>query len=347
MNTLLDWAWFPQRSRAGWNWLLTGCGDEPGWILEDDQGICGFAGNFRQRFHVGRETLQAATGHSLVVLPRARGGSRRILEAYRDQAGGMSTFHLNANALSAPIYRKFGYAPFPPGASDAKLVWHARRSDLVIEKLAWKLTPDSSKRSREWFARRRYDVASPPLRWTPEIRVLDGADALRGMDRLFHAAVDEGQVLAARDAAALAWRLSDPDATVAPLLLGWFDGEDLKAWAMAQVSKTCQLDAPTLEIIDLLALTEVRARALPALVRALKRICGPMGCARLRLNLVTEDVLPLLAQTDGAVVRRRHTHGHARLRDSETEAFRNWRPNAVRRRPGLYPAPCAGPRLIS
>ncbi len=326
MNALLDWAWFPKRSRAGWTWLLAGSGDEPGWILEDDQGVCGFAGNYRQRLHVGRETLHAATGHSLVVLPRARGGSRKILEAYRDQAGGMSTFHLNANALSAPIYRKFGYAPFPPGASDAKLVWHTRRSDLVLEKLAWKLTPDGSKRNREWFAGRRYRTPPSLLRRTPEIRILEGVAALPLLDRLFHAAVDEGQVLAARDAAALTWRLSDPDATLAPLLLGWFDGEDLKAWAMAQVSKTCQLDAPTLEIIDLLSLTEARPRALPALVQALHRICGPMGCARLRLNVVAEDVLPLLAQTEGAVVRRRHSHGHARLQDAAAQALRTWSP---------------------
>lgn len=326
VNALLKWAWFPERSEAGWRWLLHGSGADPGWILEDDQGVCGVVGNFLQRFHVGGETLAAATGHSLVVLPRARGGSRPLIDAYSTQGGGRSTFHLNANALSAPLYRKFGYAPFPAPTADVKLVWHARRGDLVVERLAWKLTPDSAKRGREWFAHRRYCEPTEPLAGAPQVRGLRPPQCLPAMDALFRAAVAEGQILAARDADTLAWRFSDPDASLPPLALGWFDGEDLAAWVIAQVGKTCELDAPSLEIIDLVALDSARAHALPALVGALRRACGPIGCARLRLNLVAEDLLPLLAETEGAIVRRRHPHGHAKLIAADAEALAGWRP---------------------
>lgn len=309
LNELHRWAWFPERSKSGWEWVHRFGQGHPGWVLEDDEGVCGYLGNIRQDYALLDAGLIGATGYSLIVLPRAKGGSRSLLDAFRNQPGVFATSIFNSNARAAPIYSREGFAAFPRDWANAKIVWPLAPMTILSERVVRSLYRNS-RPSRELFSIVR---GRPPGRAAAGLSVLDpwaDAEAIN----LFHEALRHaGSLIADRSTRALQDRFSDPDRTARPMLYGWSEGDGLSAMALGQLGKMSECEAPILDIIDLVWLEPHGAAAAAALLVHLKTEGRRAGASRMRLSLLNHATAEMALRVPGAVVRRRHVHGHASL----------------------------------
>lgn len=327
--SLLDWAWFAPRSAAGWTWLSQAprgpaSGRHPlGYAAEDADGRIGaMYGLFAQDYVCDGEAVTGATGHTFIVHPRMQGAGARLLRHYARTPDVFGVFHFNANARSAPLYPRFGFEPSPTEAADLRLVWAIDPLTILAERAA-RYGIGSQRPEQERFNRERV--------FTPDL-ILDGpmeqvsADQIDArFDRFWAALAAEGGLLARRDAASLRWRLSDPDRTLDPFLVAWMEGGEIAGYALAQIGKMSQIEAPNLEIIDVVALSHCADRAVRSLVWALVSNAQRLGVARVRLSVVTPDLERRLDGLPGLRRVRRHAHGHARLSRAGRGMASNWR----------------------
>ncbi len=320
VNALHRAVGWPERSFAGWRWLednpaRLALGAPAGWVVaDDDDRPVALLGNFVQRFQLGERTLFGATGFSIIVPPDQKGASRSLIRAFLAQPGLFARYTLNANARSAPLYGLFGLTPFPPRTHALKLSWPVDRAVLaqarLLRRLFGRLSAERAARLGERLMNRRL-FAARPLRLpddVEEVRDLSDASdyavfwtALRGEDRL----------LADRSPALLRWRMADPDQTLAPRLLACRRDGRIVATALALVAKTNLIDAPALDIIDLVAMRG-HEDALPRLARTLIANARGLGAAKVRLQVATPELLDAL--DDVAATARREGgwgHGHA------------------------------------
>ena len=321
LNDLHRWAWFPERSEAGWAWMHRLGQGYPGWVLEDAEGVCGYLGNIRQDYALLDARLVGATGYSLIVLPRAAGGSRRLLETFRAQPGVFATTILNSNARAAPIYAREGFAAFPADWADAKIVWPLAPVTILSERIARSFyrhrRPD-----RELFQGRR---GVPPAPGTARLSALDPWVDAAAINRFCAELRNGGPLVADRSARALQDRVSDPDRAEPPMLYGWREGDRLLAIALGLLGKMSECEAPILDIIDLAWLEPDGAAAATALLLQLKTEGRRAGASRMRLSLVNSATAAVADAVPGGMVRRRHIHGHAVLvADPALEPL--WRP---------------------
>ena len=320
INALHRFVGWPERSEAGWAWLAGNPArletDAPaGWLLEAADGEpCGFTGNFVQRFHHGDRIHHGVTGFSIIVTPRARGSSRKLLTAFNAQPGMFAAYTFNANPTSAPLYKRHGMVAWPPGTHDLKLSWR-------VDALA-------CAKGRVW---REIDRRAPRLTQARHERMLNGRlhepeslDLPAGVALLtdlqdrsrfadfWEALKGEGRLIADRSPAALRWRLADPDLTLRPLLLAYNRGKAIGGYAMAMMSKGNPIEPPMLEIIDLVALQDA-PEAIPALMQALLQNARSLGAAKLRIQTVSPEMLRRLGSlVDNA--RREGGWGHCHVK---------------------------------
>ena len=136
----------------------------------------------------------------------------------------------------------------------------------------------------------------------------------------------QGRLVADRSPATLRWRMADPELTVAPLLLGCEQDGCLVGYAQAVLSKGSPIEAPALEVIDLIALDRA-PHAASALIKAMLRLAPRLGVARVRLQVVNGALLDALGPLARSARREGgwgHCHAHF---DPELEdARRQWRP---------------------
>ena len=309
LNDLHRWAWFPERSQAGWDWMHGLGQGYPGWVLEDDEGVCGYLGNIRQDYALLDARLVGATGYSLIVLPRARGGSRFLLEAFRGQPGVFATSIFNSNARAAPIYAREGFTAFPAGWGDAKIVWPLAPMTILSERIARSLYRNR-RPSRELFHGAR-DLAPAPR--VARLSALDPWTDAAAINQFSAELRSGGPLIVDRSARALQDRFSDPDRSESPLLYGWREGDRLSAMALGQLGKMSECEAPILDIIDLAWLEPDGAAAATALLVQLKTHGRRAGASRMRLSLVNDATAAVARNVPGGMVRRRHIHGHAVL----------------------------------
>jgi len=333
IGALCDWAWWPVRSEAGLAWLMSrpGGGTIPGpagWVVERDGEIVASVGNHIQAFSQGDQTFQGATGHSLLVRPDARGLSRNLIKKFVSQTEMFALYTLNANALSAPLYGLFGMKPWEGDAGHRKYVWRVDPVGLMTERLLWKLGEmagfERLKAGGERFADDSHWNASPQ-RLASGVAEVPTSQLDERFDRLWARLKSEDRLLAVRDRAALAWRLADPDLTRKPVLLGFEADGELAGYLLAFFSKQTQVDQPALEIIDVIAVRDLQARAVPALITSLVRSARDMGVARVRMSVVNPALEPLVAATPGAHRLDAHPHIHIRYDQSFAEtAPQSW-----------------------
>jgi hypothetical protein len=319
INALHRWAWFPERSEAGWRWMFALAGRAPGWVLEDDQGLCGFLGNVVQSYCWTDGPTQAATGYSLIVLPRARGGSHALLEAFRGQSGVFATSIFNGNGRSAQVYPREGFSGFPPGWADAKVVWPLRPFTIAAERVAWRVL-GGKRPEAELFRSRQATINLSD----PRIVLLDPWRDAAVLDNYWSALAATGRLLATRSSEALQSRFSDPDQTREPILLGYLEGSELIAASMAQMGKMSELEAPILDVIDLTWLRVSSLSAPFALLAQMKEIALDLRASRLRLPLVNAESAALATHVEGALFRRRHLHAHVLFQQPALASA--WRP---------------------
>jgi len=307
LNELHRWAWFPERSEAGWKWVHGFGQGYPGWVLEDDDGVCGYLGNIRHDYSLRDACFMGATGYSLIVLPRAKGGARRLLDAFRNQPGVFATSILNSNARAAPIYSREGFTAFPQNWADAKIVWPLAPMTMLSERLVRSLYRNR-RPARELFSSPR---CSPVVPSAAGLSALDPwADA--AVINLFYAELRHaGSLIADRSAQALQDRFSDPDRAEPPMLFGWSEGDRLSAVALGQLGKMSECEAPILDIIDIVWLEPHGAAAATALLFQLRTEGRRVGASRMRLSLVNQATAEIALRVPSAVIRHRHIHGHA------------------------------------
>lgn len=334
VSALLDWAWFPQRSEAGWRWLDSAPRTAQarmaplGYGVEDGDGrIAGVFGLFAMDYASAEGPFVGATGHSLIVHPRLRGASRPLIDAVLDQPTMFAVTVLNANAAAAPIYARHGMTPWPEARSDLSLVWVTDPLALIAEHALRPLKARAGHDHRptlERFLRPRLfqtELVCPD----PHVVQLFTEDLDGRIDAFWAALSQEGRLTARRDSAAWRWRFEDPDRTRDPILLAWMDGAAIAGLAHAQISKITAVDAPTLEVIDLVALAGCADRAIPALMSVLLRNASRLGAARVRLAVVSPELDQRLSDIGGALRRRGHIHGHVLRKQGSERLAQDWR----------------------
>lgn len=332
VNALCDWAWWPQRSAAGWAWLSEGPpgAREPGdigpagWVCELDGQVSAFLGNFVQRFHYGTRVLRGATGHTFLAHPRAKGAGRMVLRALAEQPGRFGVYLFNANALSAGLYRHYALDAWPAATHNVKYSWWVDLPAVIGERLLWRY---SNLRGFEGVRAQGERFITDRLRHGavrklhPDVRVMFEQEVDGRFDGLWARLQEDGRLLAARDSATLRWRLADPDLTRRPILLGYEHNGRLAGYLLAYFSKPTEIDQPCLDIVDLIAPAEHEARAIPALVRTLVDNARDLGVARVRLQTVSPTLDRILADLPGAHRQVTHGHCHARFADDVDPAM--------------------------
>lgn len=332
-NALHRFVGWPTRSEAGWDWLASNPARlettaPAGWLLEAEDGEpCGFTGNFVQRFHHGDRTIHGATGFSIIVTPRARGRSRKLLTTFTGQSGMFALYTFNANPTSSPLYKRHGMVAWPPETHDVKLSWRVDAVACAGGRL-WREIDRHVPRLTE---ARNERLLNPRLQ-DPEaldlptgVAVLtDLADRSRYAD-FWEALKSEGRMISDRSPAVLRWRLADPDLTLRPLLLTFNRGETIGGYAMAMMSKGNPIEPPMLEIVDLVAL-EDEPRAIPALIQALLANAHRLGAAKLRIQTVSPELLRRMGPL-ADTARREGGWGHCHVKfDPETPGIESWAP---------------------
>ncbi|WP_278069717.1 N-acetyltransferase [Brevundimonas sanguinis] len=337
VNRLHSSVWWPERSAAGWRWLMANPAsaeiDAPhGWVIDHGAGPEAFVGNFIQRFWSNDQRLHAATGYSIVVPPAQRGRSRALINAFIDQPACFARYTLNANARSSPLYQRHGMVPWPPETHTLKLSWlidpaaclYGRGLREVVDRaptlarlLGEQLSPlprlNGERRLRQAESRLPDGVSlSPDLSQRSDYA------------RFWTALRAEGRLMADRSPDIMRWRLSDPDLTVPPLSLAYRDGGRLTGFAVAMLNKQTPLEPPILEIIDLVALDN-DSTAVQALVEGLRRMAPALGAAKVRLQVVSPDLLAALGRL-GQKAWREGGWGHCHIAFDDGMQDAGWRP---------------------
>jgi hypothetical protein len=326
VNTLCDWAWWPQRSAAGWAWLAAGPPDargstDPGpagWVCERDGEVVAFLGNFVQRFQYGDEVLRGASGHTFLARPDAKGAGRMLLRALAEQPGRFAIYLFNANAVSAGHYRHYAIDPWPETTHRVKYRWWVDLPGALSERLLWKVSElrgfDGVRARGERYItdRLRHGAVT---RLQSGVRVIAESEVDERFDELWTRLAGDGRLLAARDAASLRWRLADPDLTRRPILLGYEEGGRLTGYLLAYFAKQTEIERPSLDIVDLVATKDSELSAIPALVSTLVGNARDLGVVRVRLQTVSPGLDEILHRLPGAQRIVTHGHCHARFAD--------------------------------
>ncbi|WP_409019971.1 N-acetyltransferase [Brevundimonas vesicularis] len=318
VNRLHRNVWWPERSVEGWEWLArnpaTVESKSPiGLILDDDQGQpAAFLGCFAQRFVEGDRVFYGATGFSFIVPRDVRGGTRHLIPAFLAQSQFVLHYTLNANALSSPIYKRFGLMAWPNETHDLKLSWITnpvvcgtarglrqlvKFKPAAVNWLGESLMPWSSSLS--------------PSRLGDGIVLVEDRSARSAYDRFWQNLRAEGRFMADRSPQMMEWRLADPDQPRPLIHLARVQDGEVTGHALAMMAKYSSIEPPSLEIIDLAALAG-HGSAVRDLAGALIRLAGPLGAAKVRLQVLGPQLLTDLGDLAGQA-RREGGYGHCHV----------------------------------
>ncbi|WP_313014892.1 N-acetyltransferase [Brevundimonas sp.] len=333
LNRLHREVGWPERSPAGWRWLESNparedLGAPAGWVVaDDDDRPAAMLGNFVQRFQHGSRSLYGATGFSIIVPPSRKGASRPLIRAFLKQPGLFARYTFNANARSAPLYGLFGLKPWPEQTHALKLSWTTDRlacaEGRVLRTLLGRISAETATRLGERlmnprvFGRRDLDLPAG-------VTILRDLSDASAYGDFWSRLVREDRLLADRSPATLRWRLSDPDLTLAPIMLTCVRGGAVVGMAMAQITKTSLIEPPCLDIVDLIAL-ETDQDALPLLTRALIANARSLGAAKVRLPMTTPRLLAALGDLTRAA-RREGGWGHCHAIVDDPALAAAWAP---------------------
>lgn len=206
---------FPERSEAGWHWVLFENPDQDGipsgWVCERDGVVVGLIGNFASRYRIGERTLRAAIGHTLVTDLSAGRQAGITLARHGLRQTGVDVYStLNNNGLSARILPRIGAAPWLGEAGRVWLEWPTAPLRIALtrlQKALHRLPPDRERFSRVFEL--GLDTADRPA---PRVTVepLDKVDDV-DLARLSGRLAETGQAVRVFDRERLDYRRRDPD----------------------------------------------------------------------------------------------------------------------------------------
>ena len=317
-----------------WKWLDSNPARHPetplGWVIDNDGRIDGFIGSFRQQYYRGRTRLQAATSYWVIVSPRAKGSLKQLIVPFLEQKDVFAVSILNANELGSPIYRKLGLQAFPEQTATVKLSWIEGPTLTLLARMlrgAINRWPSLIPIIGERFTPQSANLLDPRhIKWPQKVHLITDLSDNSAYAQFWTNLRAQEHLVADRSPATLRWRTSQPSFAARPLLLGYHEAGGISAYAMAIISKTGPVDVPTLEIIDMVSLDKASPEAIPTLIRALKKATVKMGALKLRLHLVSPDLLEKL----GPYARRAYDEGgwgHAFAHfNAPREQFADWQP---------------------
>lgn len=337
VNRLHRSVWWPERSFAGWRWLMNNPAaseiDAPhGWVIDNGGGPQACLGNFIQRFWLNDRPLYGATGYSIVVPPAQRGRSRVLIDAFINQPACFARYTLNANARSSPLYKRHGLSPWPPEAHAVKLSWlidpaaclYGRALRAVVDRaptLARLLGEQLSPLPRLLNGR---GLRRAQRRLPDQVSVSPDLSDRSDYAGFWDALRNEKRLTADRSPAIMRWRLADPDLTVPPLTLAYRKGGRTTGFAIAMLNKMTPLEPPILEIIDLIALDN-DSEAIQTLCESLLRLAPALGAAKVRLQVAPIELQRALGPL-ATRARREGGWGHCHVAFAPGMQDFGWRP---------------------
>jgi hypothetical protein len=238
-----------------------------------------------------------------------------------------AAYTLNANPKAAPLYKLFGLRPFPDETHALKLSWRIDRLACILGRLLRtvhaRTRAEDAHRIGEKLLNRRLDEART-MRVPDDVRIITDLSDRSSYADYWRTLSAAAPLLADRSPETMRWRMADPDQTRPPILLAHVRDSAVRGVAMAMVAKTSILEPPCLDIMDLTTLPGADDAA-PALVQALIDNAKALGAAKVRLPMVSPDLLARL----GALAKRAHKEGgwghcHARIEDETLAAV--WSP---------------------
>jgi hypothetical protein len=327
-----DVGW-PERSQAGWRWLEQNPArldiDAPvGWVMADaDDAPVAMLGNLIQRFRQGDRTLYGATGFSIIVPPQHKGASRPLIKTLLAQPDLFARYTLNANARSAPLYRLFGMEPGPTPTHALKLSWIVDRpaclKGRLLRTLLGRVSAETARRLGERLMNPRLFRPARLVLPANVVRLDDTGETSAYAD-FWRALAAEGRLLADRSPEILNWRLSNPDQTLPPILLGRMHEGRLVGVAAALMNKSNSIEPPCLDIIDLVAL-KTAPQAVEILADCLIANARALGAAKVRLQVTTPEILDQLGALPPRA-RREGGWGHCHAIIEDPALARAWSP---------------------
>lgn len=298
INALLDRVWFPQKTAAGFDWLIRQnpgqSGFPAGWVVQDGSGhVSAFLGNFVQKAWRQGTPYLIASGHSFVSAPDQGGRALSLLRTFLRQDAPVLLSGMNANPVRARIYTAMKLAVYPETGA-LKLSWITNPSLVALGSVSWRV----------------HELAGGQhMRRIPDIpRSAPGVDVIlsrhaAGVQRIAAPATHAGlaafdaqlrtgpRLFTERSPEALAWRLADPDQRVPPILLAYPQSGPIRGLALFQFNKPSEAEPPYLDAVDLVTLEPDDGDAVQALMRAGLALARHGGAARLRLAMVAPTLL--------------------------------------------------------
>ena len=249
---------FPERSEAGWDWVLFHNPEQAhspaGYVVEKDGEIAAFIGGSGHRLHGTGTSGFVVIAHTFVADPSRAGYAPRLIRHGVQNGDFDASYTLHNNALSAPIYKRFGSEAVWQASGRQYLKkrrhWISILLSAGLRRLARIKTVKTALTKREWFSKRPRKGPSPLAANVQQLDPFsrDDAEAIDALDRALAAS---GKIIGSRAAHIWRYRLSDPDRAIPTELFAIYDEEGIAALLATSISKDDELSVMTLDIEDL------------------------------------------------------------------------------------------------
>lgn len=304
---LVEACGFPERTVAGWRWVLFENPDQgdiaPGWVFERSGRIAGFLGNFVNRYRHGSADFTIATGHTVVSELTGNGHQAGVslIRHGIHQPGVDGYVTLNNNALSARLIPRLGAPAWLGGAGRAWAEWVFRPDRMVRAWLPCEVDRERFTRT----ARGGFDVSGHR-----DGIVFQALEAVS--DDQLAPLVPPERFSRRLSAAALRYRLSDPDRAGGMSYVAALSSGRVLALAAIVLTKPTPEGLDHAEIADWAGSPcETGVAAQAALLRHVVSVARRAGASRLRLHF--PDHLPDVLRAAGPHLRRHHGHDPCHL----------------------------------
>lgn len=295
----------PVRSRAGWQWALFDNpargtrGSPAGWVLASaDNRIVGFLGNWPLRYTSGHQAYAAATCTPCVVDAEHALQATNLLRAFALQAGTDVVHVIAADPGSAARFEHLDFFAAHGARLDTRLRWVASEAALLrhgLQRLglqAWhplaRLAGPPRRLWRHW--RGPVDAAGP------RVERLAADDLRADWDRWATRFADRPGLWADRSAAAMAWRLADPDRAEDLALFVVRDGRsDVQGMCLARLRPERPEAPGAAELLDWALMPSAGADAAAGLLRAARQWAHSWGAAVLDADRLSGEAYEQLA----------------------------------------------------
>jgi hypothetical protein len=245
-----------------------------GWVLEDEGRVVGMAMSLAQAYRLQRRRLRAAIFAGLVVEPKARGSTMKLLASYVRQ-----DVDLLLSPASAPeTVKLLGFAklsPMPQPQYDVTCYWVTKPSAFLAAGLRKKGVPHALSVAAGFggapllWLEGRLHGRGRGVRKNLELRVLAPGEIDGRFDELWERKLAEGpKLLAERTQETLRWHFSRPAADP-PFIVAAYSGGTLEGYVAVVRQDSTEFGLARARVADVFVLRDDPATIRELLVAAL------------------------------------------------------------------------------